>query len=206
MLLVFALIPEQRIYDHFMRLKKRIRNLVGPQTYLDDEPHLTLYIADFKSFSDIETIVKKFAASLKKKSFRVREWSVFSNDSVTGKETIVCMLEKESLESIRRAQVNLVNSLRAYRTKTIPKRYLEKINSFPEALAKNVREYGYPFVGDILIPHFSLASIDPSKFHNAWELVKNESLDSPFHFDRFSIYALSEKEELSLIKSYEISD
>ena len=59
----FYLQPDQRFFDFILECKKKVKNLIGDQQFLEDEPHLTLIVGDYliedsKLFEELNSYIR----------------------------------------------------------------------------------------------------------------------------------------------------
>ena len=83
-----ALTPDPRFAAAVKKYKARVREAVGSQLYLDDPPHLTIYLA---VFDDTERLLERLARELgdiPTPRAEVTGWHVFANDALTGNQTL----------------------------------------------------------------------------------------------------------------------
>ena len=170
---VISLKPDMELAGRILSLKSRARAAVGDQQYLADSPHLTLYLADFPDttavIENLRLVIE--AVSSYNHGVDITDWLLFKNDPVTGKHTIALDIGSDGVSSLRKIQKKIVLSLNGVRSPTIPERYrtLESLGS-PEK--HNLERYGFPFVGDVWKPHFTVASFEPEAFDKAWRSLK----------------------------------
>ena len=95
-----ALMPDERTSARIQRFKDRTRELVGPQLYLDDPPHTTVYLASFPIGFD--AIAHLRAAVIPAPSpVRLHGWHSWVGDPLTGRNTLVCSLHPDDKPMLR---------------------------------------------------------------------------------------------------------
>lgn len=145
--------------SHF--LKKGIKS-----KYLDHFAHLTFYVFETAS-SNLKTVIDTF--SVIKQDFTSFEISilglnVFEEDILTGLNTI--HYEVEKLNNLSQFQLQIVESL-------CPYAQVNEMKNFKGNFHQSYHKWGYPFVGDIWIPHITIGSLD---------MPKNELIDQALKF------------------------
>lgn len=205
---VIALQPDNALFNNIKRLKSEAKKLVGDQAYLNDAPHLTLYLGYFDNFfgfdKELNLATKKINGYLKK-GIRIDGWVIFKDDVITKKQTLVCSITEEASGRLKEVQKIVVSIMKKYRKNIILKRYVQAYSGLGDIEKKNLDEYGFPFVGDIWKPHINIASFDKKAFAEVWENFKNECPKGGYNIDSLNIYKLDENEEkLRLIKKYAI--
>ena len=215
---VITLEPEFELFSKIKELKSIARELVGKQLYLDDEPHLTLYIGEFnefnnwdKEFSELVKRIKDNYITINKENnkaikIEIRGWQVFASDKVTNKNTLVCQLGDINIPTLRKIQEDVIICLNKYRKPDMLKRYKQAYENMDEILKENLNNYGYPFVGKIWDPHFGIASFDKRAFDSIWYKLKEKRPKGFYTISAINIYELNQDtEELNLIKKYQLN-
>jgi hypothetical protein len=198
---VFVFEPEKCLYDLISELKERAKAIAGPQQYLDDPPHLTFYLAsfeeDFAIHREAPDKINKTIARLRAEGIDRRieliDWLVFPSDPITRKETLACKIADQDKDKLRKIQTELVMQLDKYRAAVTPKRYSEAYERLSPEMKRNVDQYGYPFVGKIWEPHFSIASFEPSSFEKVKKKIYNNCPKGHFNLERVVAYLLSDE-------------
>jgi alpha-ribazole phosphatase len=199
-----ALQPDEAATQQIWQYKRRVRELVGDQLYLDHPPHLTFFLA---AFSDLDAVVdstRRVACDLKAPAVFVNGWHTFFGDPLTGFNTLVLDLTETDRERLRQIQMRLVELLGPHRDGDAS---LARINGHWPHLSgvekAAAKAYGFPYVGAGWHPHFTVASIEP----RVWPTVANELLrEAPsgsFTCPRIQVYELIGNEP-SLVESFEL--
>ena len=88
--------PDKVLFDKIVELKKNIREKFGEQQYLQDPPHMTLYIADLPDISgwekEFEELVRSIAREHGAIGLGITGWHEFKGDVMTGKDTLTINL------------------------------------------------------------------------------------------------------------------
>lgn len=172
-----ALDPEPRLADMVWAYKRRVESLVGPQTYLDHPPHLTVYLAAFDDPAAVVDAAAQLAAELPPASLHVTGWHVFAADKLTGGNTLVCQLAEDSIRQLRTIQQQVIDRLASLRNVTATEaRYASRRASLAAVEQSAIRRTGFPYIGEHWHPHVTIASICQSD----WPTVEDELLaDAP---------------------------
>ena len=189
--IVIALIPEKELYDKIVEIKKTAKQLSEKHQYIDDNPHLTLYVGKLKGIPKIRDVFDI--------QFSIIDWVIFERDAITGKTTLACKLDEESVRVLREFQEKIINNLSKL-SEGILDRYGGIV--LEEKERKNLEKFGFPYVGEIWVPHFTIASF--SDFDKVWEKSKSECPRGRYKFSSLNIYEL-ENEKLKLLKEIPIS-
>jgi len=158
---------DKKIERKILKQKKRVKKLFGNQKYLNHPVHLTLFTLKIQKISDLKKIYKKIVISNKNKSLKVHfnKAGVFINDPLTQGHTIFYNIKKnKKLCSIQ------INHLKKINKKINVLKHdfnLLKIS----ILRRNYKKYGFPFAGNIWIPHVTIASLKDIKSDH--KFIKN---------------------------------
>lgn len=191
--------PEEKLFSKIDNAKQFIYKNFGNQTYLLDPPHLTLFVAKTDDLENIIEKIKFYFDNKKKQEIEITDWLLFPKDKITNKTTIALKLSDKSIKSLQTEQFSLLNYIKLFNSKDYPKRY-KCVKSFSEIEKQNLSSYGFPFVGDIWLPHLSLCSIDDSKI----EIIKaNNDINSfinKYSLSKIAVYELIDDNPLEKIK------
>jgi 2'-5' RNA ligase len=188
---VFALEPDAAYRQWVGDCKRRVRQLVGEQLYLDHPPHLTLYVAAFPAKAEVSRVVGELAGRLQSPQAVLNHWHVFQADQLTGNHTLVCDVPEESCQAFREVQSQVVAALAPLCDVSACRcRYDGAWQRLSAVERANVEQYGFPFVGQIWRAHVTIASIRTADWP-ALEPVLRESPPSvPVCFDALAVYRL----------------
>tara|TARA_B100000795_G_scaffold167756_1_gene126293 strand:- start:1768 stop:2376 length:609 start_codon:yes stop_codon:yes gene_type:complete len=145
----------KKIENKILLQKKKVKNLFGDQVYLNHPVHLTLFTLKIRKISELKIFYKKLESKKETKSLIISLSSadIFLDDPLTGGHTIFYKIKKnkvlnliqiDHLKKINKKITVLKNDLHLFKNLT---------------LRKNYKDYGFPFVGKIWLPHITIASI-----------------------------------------------
>jgi 2'-5' RNA ligase len=180
---VVTLTPNHRATDAVKRLKSKLRDLAGPQQYIDDEPHVTLYTGDL----DITPENGLDLPRLGDPTFEITGWEVFRNDTVTGNHTLVCRIESPGINEY---QKKVAATLAPCREQPMIERFEKTYDDFSERRQQNISTYGFPFIGSGWKPHLTIASIDPQEFEQVWRELEDKAPVGEYEFESVTVYEL----------------
>lgn len=192
-----ALMPDERTSARIQRFKDCTRELVGPQLYLDDPPHTTVYLASFPIGFD--AIAHLRAAVIPAPSpVRLHGWHSWVGDPLTGRNTLVCSLHPDDKQMLRLCQQHVVAALAPHRDLAMTEaRFAGRADSLSAEQTHNIRTVGFPFLGDGWEPHITVASIAPEH----WDIVLGELQScppfGPFSYTHLEVFKLHGDEPTS---------
>ena len=184
----FALEPAPTDRDRILELKRRAGVLAGPQLYLNDAPHLTLYVGDFANQSELWHALMerlKFSGIVVKPN----GWKIFYNDPVTGGHTLAIGVDDAATAVLRRFQQEVVELAAPARRTAIPERYADRTGYSP-LMNASLDRYGFPFVGENWQAHLTIASFCPEVFSEVWAQLRTAELPSRLLLDTFALNAI----------------
>ena len=154
---------EKKITNKILNQKKIVKKKFGNQIYLNHPVHLTLFTLNIKRINEL----KKIYINNKNKVSKPLQVSlikpgIFYNDPLTGGHTFFHYIKKNKK----------ISEIQLRHLKKINKKifvYKKNNNLFKnKILKKNYRKYGFPFTGNVWIPHITVASIKNLKKNNKY--------------------------------------
>lgn len=200
---LITLTPEDNIKKEIVKAKSEIFKRFGNQKFLLDPPHTTLYLALAEDLNEVEKRLEKIASEQNIINIEVMNtWQEFPKDELAGVGTSLALKLKEGNKTpIVNLQKRIIYSLNDLRKSEIHLRY--KNTNLPKELKENLEKYGFPFVGEVLIPHIGFCCFNPPK--NAEEFKKTYSIDNfvgPTSFTKLSLYKLHNDDRIELIRDF----
>jgi len=164
-----ALMPDSATNAFIADAKTIVRRVAGNQRYLDDPPHLTLFVGCFVDLDAVGTVIATSAAGWSMPTANIAGWHVFRDDPITGGHTLVCGITAETATALRHIQdlaISVAGPLR--NTAATLDRYSPRIDRFSEVQRASLERCGFPFTGSEWRPHISIASIVQRYWDAAW--------------------------------------
>ncbi len=158
-LLFLALDPDAHLTALVQSYKERTAELVGAQLYLEDPPHLTVYLAPFPPEARVWEAVQPVLAQTAPR-VNVVGWHVFEADALTGHNTLICDLDEPARQELRRLQRRLIEAVAPLRDyHATERRFASRLEQLTPEQRECVFRHGFPYIGDGWHPHFTIASI-----------------------------------------------
>src|SRR5262249_47476167 len=140
--------------------KRRLRELVGEQLFLNDPPHLTVYLAHFAAKQRVIQAAAELAAGSAAIDINVVGWPVVTNDQLTGGHTLVLQFDERTQSQLRSFQQSAIDQLAPLRDRqATTARYIPQFQLLSTKRRESVEEIGFPFTRSDWHPHFTVASI-----------------------------------------------
>jgi 2'-5' RNA ligase len=165
--LVVALRPDKSLDALVRQYKRRLLAAAGPQLYATDPPHATLYVADFTAGRMAAALrrAEHLAATIQMPNVALGGWHVFENDPLTGRNTLVCRLNNETCQRLRRVQLEVLAALAPlHDASTTLSAFSERLPLLSDEQRQRAILFGFPYVGDGWIPHLTIASVQPRQW------------------------------------------
>ena len=190
----WALEPAPAFASQIVAFKDRVRAMAGPQQFLDDPPHLTLYLAAFEEDAPLLELTKRMAASMKAPAANVHGWYVFPADALTGRDTLATGFDATDVAPLQEIQRRVVEILAPRRARAITRaRYDAAWSNMNATLQHNVLHSGFPYVGPIWHPHVTIASIEHAAWAPVWAALGNTPPSGPAQFPVLKWYRLTDE-------------
>jgi 2'-5' RNA ligase len=171
---------DARLAERICTYKRRVHALVGPQTFLDHPPHLTLYLAAFANGAAVADSVAHLVRELPAIRTSIVGWHTFWADQLTGRHTLVCQLDDEAVNELREIQHRAIAALAPLRhVKVTAARYASRLASLSATEQAAIASSGFPFTGEHWHPHLTIASINAAD----WPAIERELLPNPPSLD-----------------------
>ncbi len=168
--------PDARLSERICTYKRRVHALVGPQTFLDHPPHLTLYLAAFANGAAVADAVALVVRELHAIRTSILGWHTFWSDQLTGRHTLVCQLDDEAVDELREIQHSTIAALAPLRhAKVTAARYASRLASLSPREQTSIASSGFPYTGEHWHPHLTIASINAAD----WPAIEREVLPNP---------------------------
>lgn len=153
-------IPDGNLSLKINSLKKLFNKRYKNLDYVNHFPHLTFFTFESsKNFYDEKLLFKlnnHFKKYVNKKiKIDVNKTNIFIKDIMTNKDTIYFEIKKN--RNLLQLQGALLKIFKNYI------KVNDKIKFSQDILNKNYFQFGYPFIGEIWLPHMTICSIKDSK-------------------------------------------
>lgn len=153
-------IPNKSISTEINKIKKKFDIAYKNLDYVKHFPHLTFFTFHasdgFYEENFFCNLNNQFKSVIKKNiNIKINKSNIFFNDALTNKDTLFFEIIKN--KELLDAQKKLLDFFK--QIIVIDK----KINFNQHTLNKNYLKYGYPYAGNIWLPHMTICSIKDSK-------------------------------------------
>ena len=192
MSLAVFILPKEPFTSELLFWKNKIKKNFPKEPYANHPPHLTLINLDSIDESEAIKKLSSFSKKLGSIKIEVNSRNVFLNDAFTGGDTIYFGLKQSN--SLMKLQILIADAL-------VPiKKNINLNNSFKNdsLLFRSNKKYGFPYVGDHWIPHFTVASLTTNKRKKFLKNFLSLPVSFDFEINRFSIWRINEDVHIKL--------
>lgn len=152
--------PEGELREFILSYKKKISSILPHQHYCNHPPHSTLFMSAMQEPENWLESLKSAVRRIFAFESHIRDTIVFYDDVLAGgRHTIALQVEPSAaLFLLQRVVGEELASFVDRETIDMPSSFLEN-----EPFLSSYLRYGFPFVGEHWIPHFTIASLQTSK-------------------------------------------
>ena len=175
----------KNINNKIIKIKKFVKKNYGNQTYLNHPPHITLFTCDIKSLKEFKNYLKKINKSMKfnkKITIKTNKLKFFNEDQITKENTFYLSINKN--KNLKILQEKIYKKLKP----NIKYNYKVEQSLKDHLLKKNYLKYGYPFLGQIWVPHITIASMNKKININNLKKINPNNLKYYFNPKHIDIY------------------
>ncbi|EAQ77024.1 2'-5' RNA ligase family protein [Blastopirellula marina] len=156
--------------------KDDVRQLIGDQTYLDDPPHMTAYLARFPEGVEIDETIAEVAGQFAPLETELAGWHVLEADPWTGDRTLTIRVSQASQQALRDLQSKIAAAICEQRDREATlQHYAAVLENFTPLQRESIERSGFPYAGEDWNPQFTIASIRPAD----WKRVADTLLLQP---------------------------
>jgi 2'-5' RNA ligase len=147
--------PNQPIKKIIIKWKKNLKKKNIKSKLINHPPHSTIFFANIRNKKQLFLIIEKTIAEFKKFKVTVNRTGIFKNDLLTGGDTIYLNIKKN--RKLLLLQKKIACNLRILVDKKSKNKKSFRFKN--KLLNTSQKKYGFPFVGNHWIPHFTIGSV-----------------------------------------------
>ena len=190
--LIGAKIPAA-LESEISELKQQVIGKCGFQQQVNEPPHLTFYLGDFPSLSQLRTAIKAAAIEAKPLNVGVNGIGYFPPEQ-TGMYIIHAIIQKTKM--LEQLQMNILEHASPLNSGCKLCEYLEAnmpaSRLTPEEEA-NARRFGFPYAGKNWQPHITIAILDRPCFQKLGRGLLQSKITRRFLLDSIAIFSYARK-------------
>jgi 2'-5' RNA ligase len=194
-----SLDPDPTIGDLVLRHKQQVQHLVGDQLFLNDPPHLTVYLAIFSSRQVVIDLAAELAENLSPPEIDITGWHVFQRDQLTGNQTLVFQFSPHCITQLQAVQQSALRSFAPHRDVLASEaRYSSRMQALGPVEWRSIQDFGFPFTGREWHPHLTVASIRPCDWQAVSDRLLSNEPRAVGNFDSITVFELDGLEPVAL--------
>lgn len=180
------LLPKSDLNERIVYWKNRVQDTLINQPYTNHPPHLTILNVTTINNNQCLDIISNISSKIKPFKIKAYRTNVFWNDNLTGGHTLFFEIKKNN--NLLNLQISIAKAISKMKESIPPPKKLRNNNIFLESYNK----YGFPFVGDHWIPHFSISSMQTKKTHPIIKEFLSETKTYDLLVEQLSIWEIDE--------------
>ena len=191
--------PNNQLKKYIVKWKNKINKKFTRTKLTSHPPHSTIYYANLTTNKDILEVLNKISKKTNSFKISVNRTLIFYDDKLTGGDTMCLLINKN--HKLFQLQKKIAENLKLFIKKNTD------INSklTGKHLIASQRKYGYPFVGNHWLPHFTIGSIKSKRNSNEFKKFVEEKIKYMNNVSHISVWKVSKKNHI-LIKRFKLKD
>ena len=179
------IVPNGELKSKITFWKKKIEKELHEQPYTNHPPHLTIIHSNINDHKAAINEIKECLEGLKSFKLTVYKNNIFWDDLFTGGNTLSYNIKKnEYLNDIQKKMSAVFSKYKG--SNEIP----EFFNTQKE-LYNSYLNFGFPFVGEHWIPHFTISSLKVAKNHKIIRDFLLDQINISFTVNAISIWDIN---------------
>ena len=176
------IVPNGKLKSKITSWKKKIKEDLHEQPYTSHPPHLTIIHSNINEYNSAVNEIKEYLKGLKSFKLTVHKNNIFWDDLLTGGNTLSYNIKKNKYLNEIQKNLSIIFS-----------KYKEN-NEIPDffrthkQLYNSYLDFGFPFVGEHWIPHFTISSLQVDKNHKIIRDFLSDPLNISFTVNAISIW------------------
>tara|TARA_B100000029_G_scaffold507570_1_gene592484 strand:- start:670 stop:1266 length:597 start_codon:yes stop_codon:yes gene_type:complete len=179
------ILPNESLNKEIILWKQKASIIKLQQMYNNHPPHMTIINLNINSLSNVIQELTKLFSTIKKFKIEVNKSDVFYNDTATNGGHTLYFKSKPN-DSLYSLQLKIAEKLIQYKIKSDSKYNFNKIN-----LINNYNKYGFPFIGNVWIPHFTITSIQTHQKNIFIEKFLSYKINYSINVNKISLWEIT---------------
>ena len=169
--------------------------------FINHPPHSTIYLANIKNQKKLFLIINKTVREFNKFKVIINKTGVFKNDLFAEGDTLYLNIKNN--KNLFILQKKLADNLRSLVNKN--SKNIKKYKFLNKFLITSQKKYGFPFVGNHWMPHFTIGSVKNYVDMKNYKKFKNLKINLENEVDKISVWKISGDKHIKL-KEIKLSD
>tara|TARA_B100000787_G_scaffold153223_1_gene127319 strand:+ start:144 stop:740 length:597 start_codon:yes stop_codon:yes gene_type:complete len=191
--------PNKELKTYINKWKKKINKKFIKTKLISHPPHSTIYYANLIKDKDILKVLETTLKTINSFKIIVNKTLIFYDDKLTGGDTMCLSISKNN--KLSQIQKKIAENLKFFIKKNSNKN--TKLNN--KVLLTSLTKYGYPFVGDHWLPHFTIGSIKNKRNSSEFHQFMEEKVKFANNVDYISAWKINGNKHV-LIKRFKLKN
>jgi 2'-5' RNA ligase len=191
--------PNKELKTYINKWKKKINKKFIKTKLISHPPHSTIYYANLIKDKDILKVLETTLKTINSFKIIVNKTLIFYDDKLTGGDTMCLSISKNN--KLFQIQKKIAENLKFFIKKNSNKN--TKLNN--KVLLTSLTKYGYPFVGDHWLPHFTIGSIKNKRNSSEFHQFMEEKVKFANNVDYISAWKINGNKHV-LIKRFKLKN
>ena len=183
--------PNKQLKKIIIKWKKNLKKKNIKGKFINHPPHSTIFFANIRNKKKLFLVLEKTIADFKQFKITINKTSVFKNDLFTGGDTIYLNIKKN--KELLLLQKKIANNLRSLVDKKS-----KNIKFKNNLLDSSQKKYGFPFVGNHWIPHFTVGSVKNFIEMNDYKIFKKLKINLQNEINKIIIWEIIGNKHIKL--------
>ena len=186
--------PNKPLKKIIIKWKKNLKKKNIKGKLINHPPHSTIFFANIRNKKQLFLIIEKTIKEFKKFKVTVNKTDVFKNDLFTGGDTIYLNIKKNIKLLLLQKKI-AINLRSLVDKKSKNKRNLKFKNKLLDISQK---KYGFPFVGNHWMPHFTIGSIKNFIQMNDYKIFRKLKINLNNEINKITVWKIIGNKHIKL--------
>jgi 2'-5' RNA ligase len=186
--------PNKPLKKIIIKWKKNLKKKNIKGKLINHPPHSTIFFANIRNKKQLFLIIEKTIKEFKKFKVTVNKTDVFKNDLFTGGDTIYLNIKKNRKLLLLQKKI-AINLRSLVDKKSKNKRNLKFKNKLLDISQK---KYGFPFVGNHWMPHFTIGSIKNFIQMNDYKIFRKLKINLNNEINKITVWKIIGNKHIKL--------
>ena len=183
--------PNKKLKKIIIKWKKNLKKKKVKGKFINHPPHSTIFLANIRNKKKLFLVLEKTIANFNQFKITINKTSVFKNDLFTNGDTIYLNIKKN--KKLLLLQKKIANNL-----KPLVDKKSKNMKFKNNLLDSSQKKYGFPFVGNHWIPHFTIGSVKNFIEMNDYKIFRKLKINLKNEINKISIWEIIGNKHIKL--------
>jgi 2'-5' RNA ligase len=186
--------PNNPLKNIIINWKEKLKRKNIKGKFINHPPHSTIFFANIRNKKKLFLIIEKTIKEFKKFKIIVNRTDVFKNDLFTNRDTIYLNIKKN--RKLLLLQKKIAFNLRSLVEKKSKNKKSLKFKN--KLLDRSQKKYGFPFVGNHWIPHFTIGSVKNFIKMNDYKIFRKLKINLKSEINKITVWKIIANKHIKL--------